>query len=169
MYRFAMLRVGDSHLAEELVQETFVKAIKGYGSFRGAASIRTWLMQILRNEIAQHFRRNMTRKRKMPENADHDARFKMDELLHPELENQLFKSKIEKDEFWETFHMCLHQLPEHFAEVFLMRLSDPDASVDFLCKEAGLKPSNFSVRLFRTRLLLRACLEKHWLEDRETK
>ncbi len=39
--------VGDRHSAEDLVQETLVRAFRGIGQFRGDASVRTWLFRIL--------------------------------------------------------------------------------------------------------------------------
>jgi RNA polymerase sigma-70 factor (ECF subfamily) len=39
----------NTHTAEELTQETFLKALKYYGSFRGESSVKTWLFKIARN------------------------------------------------------------------------------------------------------------------------
>ena len=38
---------GDSHWAEDLAQETLVRAYRGLGAFRGEATLRTWLLRIL--------------------------------------------------------------------------------------------------------------------------
>ena len=45
LYKFAVLRVGDSHLAEDLVQETLLKAISSYAGFRKESSVLTWLFR----------------------------------------------------------------------------------------------------------------------------
>ncbi len=49
---------GDAHLADDLAQETFVKAWKKLGSFRGEARFSTWLFGIAFNEFRQHARRH---------------------------------------------------------------------------------------------------------------
>lgn len=48
---------GDSRLAEDLAQETFLRAFKGLLTYRGDASMRTWLFTIARNVLASHHRR----------------------------------------------------------------------------------------------------------------
>ena len=80
LFRFAKLRLGSSHLAEDIVQETFVKAFQGFSKFRGEASVRTWLFQILRNEINSHFRKAAKAKKATPTEP-----VELGELLHPEL------------------------------------------------------------------------------------
>lgn len=56
---FARMTRGDAHLADDLAQETFIKAWKGIASFRGDSRFSTWLFGIGYNEF-----RSMARKRK---------------------------------------------------------------------------------------------------------
>ncbi len=56
LYAFALRRVGDSGLAEDLVQDTFVSALGAAGGFRGESSARTWLTGILKHRIVDSFR-----------------------------------------------------------------------------------------------------------------
>ena len=161
LYRFAFLRVQDESVAEDLVQETLVKGFKNYAKFRGDSKIRTWLTSILKNEIASYFRKN-----KREQAALNTETIDLATLLHPKMENREFRTEIEKEEFWVRMKSCFNELPEHLLETFLFRLSNPDERIDFLCNELGISPSNFSVRLFRTRLMLRQCLEKNWLKEK---
>ena len=57
LFRYAMLRLRDRSAAEDLVQETFLAALKARGSFSGNSSESTWLVGILKHKIADHFRR----------------------------------------------------------------------------------------------------------------
>lgn len=58
LYRFALVRLGqDEHAVQDVVQETLCKALRGIGSWRGEASLFTWLCQICRNELAGYFRK----------------------------------------------------------------------------------------------------------------
>ncbi len=51
-WRFALSLLGPALDAEEAVQETFLRAYRGLGSFRGEASFRTWLFAICRRVCA---------------------------------------------------------------------------------------------------------------------
>ncbi len=49
LYNFAHWLAQDRHQAEDLVQETYAKALKGFGSFRPGTNFRAWMFKILRN------------------------------------------------------------------------------------------------------------------------
>ena len=49
LYNFAHWLTQDRHEAEDLVQETYVKALKGFRSFQQGTNFRAWIYQILRN------------------------------------------------------------------------------------------------------------------------
>lgn len=53
---FVLRHVGDEHLAEDLVQETFLRAQRASGTHRGEASERSWVCAIALNVIRDHFR-----------------------------------------------------------------------------------------------------------------
>ena len=57
LYRFALLRLRDAQKAEEVVQDTFVAALQARARFNGGASVRTWLIGILKHKIMDQFRR----------------------------------------------------------------------------------------------------------------
>src|SRR5437773_12048914 len=57
LYRYALVRVRKPEVAEDLVQETFLAAVRGYEKFGGRSSERNWLVGILKNKIVDHFRK----------------------------------------------------------------------------------------------------------------
>jgi len=62
LYRFAAARLRhDRELTREIAQATLVKAIGSLASFRGDASLTTWLCACCKTEIASHFRRSGAR------------------------------------------------------------------------------------------------------------
>ena len=59
LYRYAMVRVREPALAEDLVQETFLAALSARERYAAAASERTWLIAILRRKIVDVIRRRI--------------------------------------------------------------------------------------------------------------
>ena len=57
LFRFALSRVRDRQVAEDVVQETFIAALKARERFGGRSEERTWFVAILKNKIIDHFRR----------------------------------------------------------------------------------------------------------------
>jgi len=58
LYRFALLRVG-ADVAEDVIQETWLRAARGLAGFRWQASLRTWLTGIALNLCREHYRRGL--------------------------------------------------------------------------------------------------------------
>ncbi|MCA8986648.1 MAG: sigma-70 family RNA polymerase sigma factor [Planctomycetaceae bacterium] len=164
LFRYAMSRIGNRHIAEDLVQETFIAALKS-PSFEGDSDERTWFVAILRNKMIDYLRK---------QNREHPI-----SSLHSEQEgNQLFDGRgewqtqprewpnlsedtLESQEFWLTFRKCVERLPERLRTVFMMREVE-QISTEELCGELEVTPGNMSVMLYRARLSLRQCLEKNW-------
>ncbi len=146
------------------MQETLVKAYSAYANFRHEASVRSWLFQILRNEISSFYRKKKREKTTIESQRSEEA-VSLGELLQAEVTNKEFALAVERDEFWTMVQACFEKIPEHLLQVFLRRLSNPDEKIEKACSEIDLKPSNFSVRLFRARLMLRKCVEKTWVNQ----
>ena len=164
LYGYAFVRLRDAQLAEDVVQETLLKAILNYSKFRGDAAVKTWLTSILRNEISSHFRKN--RRAGNVRHFEDEQKLEMGDLLHPHVSNTDFELAIEREEFWAIIQDCYKRVPEHLLQVFLAKTRAEGESTQQLCNNLGISASNFAVRMFRTRLLLRKCIEEKWLRDR---
>lgn len=57
MFRFILMMAGDSQHAEDLTQETFIRAYQGFDNFEGRAKYQTWLYTIARNVTHDFFRK----------------------------------------------------------------------------------------------------------------
>ena len=164
LLRYAVARVGQINVAEDLVQETFLAAIRGHREFRRQSSIKTWLTGILRRKIADHYRRQAGGKDPLALPGDAPLFTESGSWARPlgrwprgpaqELENA---------EFWAVFHDCLSKLAPRVQGAFMLRVLDERASED-VCQILGISPTNLSVRLHRARLALRDCLETHWFK-----
>ena len=163
LYRFALLRVKDPELAGDLVQDTFLSALKGVDGFRGGSTVRTWLIGILKHKIIDHYRRNKIeiRASDMATDSEGNDMDHADRLTAKwsEAPSQL----VENKEFWAAFTSCLSGLPEAHRRAFSMREFD-GLSGEEICKVLGVTPSNLWVMLHRARTKLRRCLELNWFE-----
>ncbi|HKW13061.1 MAG TPA: sigma-70 family RNA polymerase sigma factor, partial [Candidatus Krumholzibacteria bacterium] len=124
LYRYALLRVNDPDLAGDLVQDTFLSALKGAENFRGGSTVRTWLIGILKHKIIDHYRRNKV------EVLSSDASLgdEDDDLDHVDRASDTWgeapSQLVENREFWATFTSCLEGLPEAHRRAFSMREFD---------------------------------------------
>lgn len=166
LYRYAMFRVRRAELAEDLLQETLLSAIKGRETFSGNASVRTWLISILRRKIVDHFRKQ-TREATM---MDVDSALDVTEQffdskglwrVKPTKWNADPQQLLTDGEFWNAFNRCLSGLPSRTADTFCLRELEGLDSKD-VCKVLKIEPSNLWTQLFRARMLLRKCLEENW-------
>ena len=167
LYAYAMLRLRDADSASEVVQETFLEALKGRSKFLGRSSERTWLIGILKHKIIDTFRRRARRERGVggEEFEGGDAGEFFDEAGAWKVPvgrwSELPEKAIERAEFWEVFRACLAELPPSYAEAFtlceLEGLSGPE-----ICKILEITPTNLWARLHRARLHLRRSLEIRW-------
>src|SRR5688572_14322179 len=57
LFRYALIRLRDSTKAEDMVQETFLAALKGGARFEGRSAEKSWLVGILKNKICDYYRK----------------------------------------------------------------------------------------------------------------
>lgn len=171
LFSFTVLRVRDRGTAQDLVQETFLAALKARQSFAGRSTERAWLFGILRNKLADHYR---LQSREVPLLEAGSSTPEEEGFFHssgpgkdgwitrvaPKAWESPDASLISK-EFQVVFQECVSNLPEKIALVFLRREVD-DVPSEEVCKEFGISPNNFWVMLHRARMALRRCLEVHW-------
>jgi RNA polymerase sigma-70 factor (ECF subfamily) len=181
LFRYAMLRVRDASVAEDLVQETLLAALQATERFAGRASERSWLVGILKHKIVDHFRR-VSRLRPLDPDEGRDVEptslfMSSGEwvghwvaVLEPEkaylgpIEWRADPQQlVEEGEFCGVFDGCLAGLPPRLASAFTMREMDGLAS-DEICEVLGVTTSNLWVMLHRARAHLRRCVEMNWFQ-----
>lgn len=173
LYKFAYYRVNNDELAQDLVQDCFLAALKAADNYNGTASEKTWLVSILKNKIIDHYKKASTRNESPLQLNTYDAP-SYDYFFNKETNGHWNNTTKPKDweatdtnfdtkEFYKTLESCLAVLPEKWKAVFVMSLLE-DADTKFVCKEFDLSSSNFWVIIHRAKLQVRACLEKNWLK-----
>lgn len=166
LYRFALARLRDPHQAEDVVQETFLAAIKS-SDFAGQSAPRTWLTGILKHKIIDVMRKNVREVSASDLMTDEDAN--MDEFFD-EKSHWIEKPRtwdvpqdaLEQKQFLGTLQNCMDKLPTKLAQLFLMR-DVQETDNEEICKELNITSTNAWVMLYRARMGLRKCLEMNWL------
>lgn len=166
LYRFAFARLRDSHQAEDVVQETFLAAIKS-DSFAEQSSPRTWLTGILKHKIIDLMRK---RSREMPaSDLMTDADANMDEFFnekgHWADKPQAWdvpEDALEQKQFLDILQTCINKTPKKLATLFMMR-EVHETNNEEICKELNITTTNAWVMLYRARMGIRKCLEINWI------
>lgn len=167
LLKFAALQLKQKDLAEDVVQEVFLSALKAAEGFSGRSSVRTWLTSILLNKIADHHRK-AGREISMDALSEADGEDAIDALFRknghyadmPQAWRNPEESLADR-RFYEVLEACVARLSAAAGRAFLLR-ELMGFSVEEICKELRVSTSNCHVLLHRARLRLRACLEERW-------
>lgn len=168
LFRYALARVRDPAVAEDLVQETFLAALRGRDSFLSKSSGQTWLTAILKHKIIDYFRRGSreTATEQIETVADSVKEFFQNngqwKILPAQWDDNPEKI-FEQQEFLQIFYRCLSELPERLSRAFRLREME-GLSTKELCKKMDITPTNSWVMLYRARVHLQRCLDVHWLD-----
>jgi len=172
LYHFTLSRIKDPSIAEDLVQETFLAALKARKNFQGRSTARTWLIAILKHKIVDHIRKQVREHTsdKVESMLNTAANDPVDSSFNDEGDWRIRPSKwaidpmklYEQKEFMDILYQCLGKLPKRQAEAFMMREID-GLSTEEICKVLNISATNSWVMLYRARMWLRRCLENSWL------
>ncbi len=110
LYNFACWLTRDTHAAEDLVQETYMKALRGFSSFQQGTNFRAWIYRILRNTF-------LTSQAGLKAIAALDAE---DETVPEPATHTTPESILLARMEVETIQQALESLPVHHREVILL-------------------------------------------------
>jgi len=166
LFNLAVGQVRDPLVAEDLVQETFLAAIKARDRFAGRSSDRTWLVGILRHKIYDHLRR-VCRERAShydtsSKHTDQEAWDDSVLWVHEVAGECLGPSRrMELAELREALELAVGKLPPRIAEVFQLYEVEERPNRE-VCDQLKISESNLWVMLHRARKLLRQELAGWW-------
>lgn len=117
LYNFALRLTTDPNDAEDLVQDTIVKAFRFFSSYENGTNAKAWLFRILKNSFINNYRKTSKR----PQQVDYDEVSSYYESIRAErtdtsdLERLMFRELMD-----DEMSVALSRLPEDFRTVVLL-------------------------------------------------
>lgn len=161
LYNFGLRLTTDPNDAEDLVQDTIVKAYRFFSSYEKGTNAKAWLFRILKNSYINNYRR----KSKKPQQVDYDEVATFYETIRAErtdtsdLEDTMYRELIDDD-----ITNALDQIPEDFRTVVLL-CDVEDFTYEEIANMLDVPIGTIRSRLHRGRNLLKAQL-LDYAEDR---
>ena len=157
LYNFAIRLTSDPIDAEDLVQDTIVKAFRFFGSYEKGTNAKAWLFRILKNSYINNYRK----KSKQPQQVDYDEVSTYYENIRSEqsdttdMEDILYRDMLD-----DQITRALQRLPEDFRTVVL--LCDVEGfTYEEIANMLDVPIGTIRSRLHRGRNLLRVELEEY--------
>jgi len=157
LFRIARSILRNDAEAEDVVQETYVRAFTGLDMFRGDAAFGTWITRIAMNEALGRLRR----RRPTVDWETYGGNRNDAEIINfPVSAAGIDPEKaMAQSEIRAVLEHAIDELPDAFRAVFVARIVE-GMSVDETADLFGLQPETVKTRLHRARVLLRAELDK---------
>jgi RNA polymerase sigma-70 factor (ECF subfamily) len=166
LYRYAYTRLRNAAAAEDVVQETFLGALKARDRYKEGMPVRAWLMGILKHKVVDHLRRSA----RTIQMSDEEAKVLLESPLMrwsgiPTMSPPRWRFSprrvLEQKEFMDVFTSCLGKLQELQHTAFVLKEVD-GLTTEEICKELDISANYLWVLVHRAREQLKSCLEANW-------
>ena len=150
VFMMALSFMKNSTDAEDVAQETFLKAFRKLSSFRSEAKFSTWLITITLNEARSRLRRSDSAQTESLDSAPEGDK------VSPALLRdwrEIPSEALERSEIRTLLQNAVHRLPPAYREVFLLRDVEELDGME-TARALGLSVANVKVRLHRARTML---------------
>ncbi len=151
LFRVARAVMGSDADAEDVLQDSYLRAFAGFGEFRGESSLLTWLTAITLNVARERLRR---RKHMVALTVMDESRSQVVSLrdaADPEAE-------AGRREVRRLLELAIDRLPAGFRIVFVLREIE-DCGIEETSAQLGISPQTVKTRLHRARRMLRRDLQ----------
>lgn len=152
IFRFLMISVRDSDVAETLTQDCFLKVERARESFRGECSAETWLMRVAVNLLRDHAR---NRKLQFWRRASASSVDVVDVVERISSGQSTPEAVVIARQQMELVWRAAEELPARQREVFLLRFLE-DRSVDEIAAITGTAEKTVKSNLYRALNWMRA-------------
>lgn len=170
LFRWAYHKTSSKEASEDLVQETFLSAVKGVDRFKNNSLPKTWLFAILNNKIVDYYRkkaRSFTMDGAYTEQKFidlTDSFFDSDQRWTIKRGDVLWEEEshiLDNMEFRKVMGNCMEKLPENWRLAMISKyLLNKDGKQ--ICQEIKVTPSNYWQIVHRAKLMLKKCIDLNW-------
>lgn len=166
LYNYTYTRVNDHEMALDLVQDTFVSALKGLENFQKKSTVKTWLFSILKRKIIDHWRKQESRKTRPMSAMGSDTESGEQRIIEKQNQGRVSEIEVNYDnmELKEAITLCIHHLPDKWKGIVIDKLVEERKSEE-VCKEHDITASNLWVIVHRAKVQLRDCLQQKWFNS----
>ena len=157
VYHFALSMTGNPEDANDLVQETYLKAFKYFNNFTKGSNCKAWLFMILKNTFINEYRK----KKREPYKVNYDDIEDFYETIKPEqIDPEENLDSIYADTFDDDISKAMAELPENFRSIVL--LCDMEGySYEEIAEHIQCPIGTVRSRLHRARKQLQSKLHKY--------
>lgn len=160
LYNFACWLTHDRQEAEDLVQETYAKALKGFSSFQPGTNFRAWIYKILRNAF-------LTSRTGLKVTATVQLDLEGDEETLPRVVDTPESILLQRSD-WQLVQQALEQLPVAYREVLLL-CEVEEMSYQEISATLAIPMGTVMSRLSRARRALRAGVQTTQVQKTQPK
>ena len=163
LYRLAVSVMGDASEAEDVLQESYVRAFYAFATYSGAGSLGAWLGRIVRNEAIDRVRSRDSRRSHVTIEAElgdpgqqpvvEETNVMTDVVIDPE-------ALAANAELRRLLERAIQRLPEQFRTAFVLREVE-GLSVEETAEYLSIPPATVKTRDHRARNLLRGYLSEN--------
>jgi RNA polymerase sigma-70 factor (ECF subfamily) len=151
LYNYARWLTKDAVEAEDLVQETYLKGLRGFGSFSPGTNFRAWMYRILRNT----FLTSRSGLRAAPQLSIEDDRERVEEALENAGPEAAIITRIDA----QALRGAIDELPLPFREVLLLADVE-DMSYREISEALSIPMGTVTSRLIRARRKVREAIQR---------
>lgn len=144
--RFLLKRSKNSEVAHEVLQETWVAALKSYHTFKHKSSYFTWVCKISLNKLADYYRDQVNRQSKIIVPSIERFNSICDPKISPE-------EKMVLDELKSKVNRCLNLLPDEYRKLLQLRYYE-ELSLKEISLRLGFPSRSLEGKLYRAKKLL---------------
>ncbi|MDP2024964.1 RNA polymerase sigma factor [Sulfuriferula sp.] len=160
LYGYAIKKLGDAHLADDLVQETLLAALQSSADYAGRSAYRVWLVGILKHKMMDAFRQHGRHVSIDTDDGDNWLDNQPDAHSLHDIADSLLpnpQKQVEMQQLRGSMERAFSRIPDSTAAVFYAREIDGEPAAQ-VAQRLGISEANVWVRVYRARKAMQVML-----------
>jgi RNA polymerase sigma-70 factor (ECF subfamily) len=156
IFNYGLYLTGDREEANDLLQETYLKAFRFFDKFEPGTNAKAWLYRIMRNTFINEYRRV----KRLPDLVQYDEQISAYQMLPRDEEKTELRKQINGELFEDEIAGAIASLPEKFKSVIVLRDVE-DLPYEEIADALEIPVGTVRSRLHRARAILFAKLRDY--------